>query len=323
MAHKVYLEEVERLVGEYNQQGQYGDIYAMDGKALRGMHKKEGTGLEYLLSVYDVDQGKTLSQVEVGCKENEKNALNSVVFPMRSSILSSLCYVPSMMRDIATCYRLEAVTALKELAFYLMSNPASLVSFNKLNERFRLGSVNTIKSYIDYLENSWLVFTLNLYAYSVKHQQIAPKKIYAIDTGLSNAVGFGFSPNTGKLMENLVFLALRQQTKEFYYYTTPGGYKVDFCLPEKRQLVIRPGSQVTAQPHCNRPGSDLGQPGSDNDIRGCARSRNPRSQRKGNRQAIRHADDNVAHRFGGGKVTFDMGCSWHGSLLVCLRLDLL
>jgi len=71
MAHKVYLEEVERLVGEYKQQGQHGDIYAMDGKALRGMRKKDESGLEYLLSVYDVEQGKTLSQVEVGCKENE------------------------------------------------------------------------------------------------------------------------------------------------------------------------------------------------------------------------------------------------------------
>jgi predicted transposase YbfD/YdcC len=71
MAYKVYLEEVERLVGEYNQQGAHGEIYAMDGKALRGMHQKEETGWEYLLSVYDVEQGKTMAQVEVGRKENE------------------------------------------------------------------------------------------------------------------------------------------------------------------------------------------------------------------------------------------------------------
>ncbi|MEI7849329.1 MAG: DUF4143 domain-containing protein, partial [Chloroflexota bacterium] len=151
-----------------------------------------------------------------------------------------------LYRDIATRYRLEAVTALKELAFYLMSNPACLVSFNKLKDQFRLGSVNTIKSYIDYMENSWLVFSLNLYDYSVKRPQIAPKKVYCIDTGLSNAVGFGFSPNIGKLLENLVFLALRRQTKEIYYYATPSGYErnsprsrlgVDFYLPEKRQLI--------------------------------------------------------------------------------------
>jgi predicted AAA+ superfamily ATPase len=160
------------------------------------------------------------------------DALKYPQLPLLRTLYDDVLY-----RDIATRYHLDAVTALKELAFYLMSNPASLVSFNKLKDQFRLGSVNTIKNYVDYMENSWLVFTLNLYDFSVKRQQIAPKKVYCIDTGLSNAVGFGFSPNTGKLLENLVFLTLRQQTKEIYYYTTPGGYEVDFYLPEKRQLI--------------------------------------------------------------------------------------
>lgn len=146
-------------------------------------------------------------------------------------------YDDVLYRDIATRHHLDAVTALKELAFFLISNPANLVSFNKLKDQFHLGSVNTIKSYIDYMANSWLVFTMNLYDFSVKRQQIAAKKIYCIDSGLSNAVGFSFSPNTGKLLENLVFLTLRQQAKELYYYTTPGGLKVDFYLPERQQLV--------------------------------------------------------------------------------------
>jgi predicted transposase YbfD/YdcC len=71
LAHKVYMEEVERLVGEYNQPGEHGEVYAMDGKAVRGMRKKEEEGNEYLLSVYDVEQAKVMSQVEVGRKENE------------------------------------------------------------------------------------------------------------------------------------------------------------------------------------------------------------------------------------------------------------
>lgn len=160
------------------------------------------------------------------------DALKYPELPLLRTLYDDVLY-----RDIATRYRLDAVSALKELAFYLMSNPAGLVSFNKLKNQFRLGSVNTIKSYIDYMENSWLVFTLNLYDFSLKRQQIAPKKICCIDTGLSNAIGFGFSPNTGKHLENLVFLALRQQTKEIYYYSTPAGYEVDFYLPEKRKLI--------------------------------------------------------------------------------------
>lgn len=146
-------------------------------------------------------------------------------------------YDDVLYRDIATRYHIEEVRALKELAFTLMSNPACLVSFNKLKEQFRLGSVNTIKNYIEYLENSWLIFTLNVYAYSVKRQQIAPKKVYCIDTGLSNTVGFSFSPNTGKLWENLAFLALRRKTSELYYYATPSGYEVDFYLPGAGEVI--------------------------------------------------------------------------------------
>jgi predicted transposase YbfD/YdcC len=64
-------EEVERMVGKYNQQGEHGEVYALDGKAVRGMRKKDEEGSEYLLSVYDVKQKKVLAQVGVGRKENE------------------------------------------------------------------------------------------------------------------------------------------------------------------------------------------------------------------------------------------------------------
>jgi predicted AAA+ superfamily ATPase len=163
-------------------------------------------------------------------------------------------YDDVLYRDIATRYRIEEVRALKELAFYLMSNPASAISFNKLKDQLRLGSITTVKNYVEYLENSWLFFTVNVYDFSVKRQQIAPKKTYGIDTGLVSAVGFAFSPNTGKLLENLVFLALRRRTREIYYYTSPAGSsatrgaggEVDFYLPESRELIQV--SQSLAQP---------------------------------------------------------------------------
>lgn len=71
LADGVCQEEVERMVGKYNQRGEHGQVYGLDGKAVRGMRKKEEEGSEYLLSVYDVEQGKVLAQVEVGRKENE------------------------------------------------------------------------------------------------------------------------------------------------------------------------------------------------------------------------------------------------------------
>ena len=160
--------------------------------------------------------------------------------------LARTLYDDVLYRDIATRYRIDDVRALKELAFYLMSNPSAAISFNKLKEQLRLGSVNTVKNYVEYLEQSWLIFTTNVYDFSVKRQQIAAKKVYGIDTGLVSAVGFSFSPNTGRLLENLAFLALRRRTREIYYYAAAGGNEVDFYLPESRALIQV--SQSLAQP---------------------------------------------------------------------------
>lgn len=153
------------------------------------------------------------------------------------NILKTL-YDDVLFRDIAARYRIDNVKSLQELAFYLVSNPTSEISFNKLKTNLKLGSVNTVKKYIGYLENAWLFFTVNKYAHSVKEQQIAAKKIYSIDTGMLNSVGFSFSENIGKLMENLVFLHLRRQHQDIYYFKTKQNHEVDFFIPSQ-QLAIQ------------------------------------------------------------------------------------
>jgi hypothetical protein len=151
-------------------------------------------------------------------------------------ILKTL-YDDVLFRDIASRYGLENVQALKELGLFLMSNPAELISYNKIKEHLRLGSVNTVTNYIEYLEDSWLLFTTRIYDFSVKRQQVLPKKIYGIDTGLVNTIGFHFSPNKGKLLENLIFLDLRKKSKEIYYLTTQNGFEINFYLPETRTMI--------------------------------------------------------------------------------------
>jgi len=71
LAYGIYEDEIERMVSEYNQTGKHGKVYAMDGKAMRGKQNGGETGTEYLLSIYDVEESKVMSQVAVGRKENE------------------------------------------------------------------------------------------------------------------------------------------------------------------------------------------------------------------------------------------------------------
>jgi len=159
-------------------------------------------------------------------------ALKYPELPIHATLYNDVLY-----RDIASRYQIEETAALKELAFYLMSNPSSLFSYNKIKELLKLGSVNTVKNFIRYTELSWLFFVVNVYAFSVKKQQIAPKKIYASDTGMAQAIAFSFSKNEGKYLENAVFLALRRQEEKIYYYKTKSDKEVDFYLPTKKLLI--------------------------------------------------------------------------------------
>lgn len=100
-----------------------------------------------------------------------------------------------------------------------------------------LGSVNTVINYIDYLEKAWLFFVINKYGYSVKEQQIANKKVYAIDTGLIKTIAFSFSENAGALLENIVFLELLRTGRDIYYYKTNKENEVDFYIPQEKLFI--------------------------------------------------------------------------------------
>ena len=48
------------------------------------------------------------------------------------------------------------------------------------------------------------------------------------------ASSFNFSDNYGKLLENLVYLDLRREKKEIFYYMTKEGYEIDFITRDMK-----------------------------------------------------------------------------------------
>ena len=61
------------------------------------------------------------------------------------------------------------------------------------------------------------------------------KKIYAVDTGIVNAVSFQFSENKGRLLENAVFLELKRRYKDIYYFE--GKNECDFIIKSGRTIT--------------------------------------------------------------------------------------
>lgn len=156
-------------------------------------------------------------------------------YDFNSEILQRL-YEDIIYRDIAARYRIKDIKTLRELALYYLTNMTGEISYNKLKNTYKTGSVNTIKNYTEYLENSFLVDILNIFSYSIKQQAIAPKKVFCIDNGIADSISFAFSDNMGKYLENLVYIELKRRGKTLYYYKTKNNNSIDFAIKSGNKI---------------------------------------------------------------------------------------
>ena len=145
-------------------------------------------------------------------------------------------YEDILYKDIIVRYNLLDEKNIKLLSYYLASNISKEISFNKLKNMLNLSNPTTIKNYINYLENSYLFFTINKFDYSLKKQIYNNKKVYFCDMGLLGVVSFKFSEDFGRQLENLVFLHYKRKSiYEIFYHRKK--FECDFLLKEKDKIV--------------------------------------------------------------------------------------
>jgi len=137
-------------------------------------------------------------------------------------------YDDILFRDIITRFGIREVKAFKQLVQYLFANLASEASYNALKKTLGFKSPMSVRSYIGFVEESYLIFECFRYDRSLKKQFANPKKIYVIDTGMRNAVAFRFSEDSGRLLENLVFIELKRRNDEVWYFR--GKRECDFVI---------------------------------------------------------------------------------------------
>ncbi|MFC2087579.1 ATP-binding protein [Bacteroidota bacterium] len=138
-------------------------------------------------------------------------------------------------RDIAARHNIRNDSLLRELTVYLLSNAGNLFTYNSLKKTFSSGSANTIIDYISCLADAYLIFTVPKFDYSLKKQIGNARKIYGIDTGLANVASIRFSNDFGRQLENLVFLYLKRQGGEIYYFQ--GKNECDFIIKKKNEIA--------------------------------------------------------------------------------------
>ena len=132
------------------------------------------------------------------------------------------------LKDIIERHHIEKTQELEDLVNILASAIGSLTNPPKIEATFKSAirstiSLNTIRQYIEYLEDAFIINKANRYNIKGRKYIGTPLKYYFEDVGLRNArLGFRQVKET-HLMENIIYNELRSR-----------GYSVDVGVVEKR-----------------------------------------------------------------------------------------
>ena len=138
--------------------------------------------------------------------------------------------------DLITRYSIRNDLAMKVLIRKLAESVKQPSSFSRLSNIVSSTgakiTTDTIIDYIEFLQATWLIFSLENYA-SKLVEKVSNRKYYFIDNGLLNL--FLIDPVTS-LLENLVAIVLRKKYgEELYFYHQ--NIEVDFYVPTERLAV--------------------------------------------------------------------------------------
>ena len=141
-------------------------------------------------------------------------------------------------RDIVFRHNIKYIRTFRDIAVYLVNNFANEMSFNRIKTIFELGSENTAKSYVSYLEEAYLTLTLPKFSFK-KQEQLRYRKVYTVDPAFISVISADFSTNSGRILENIVFLELRRRAVsrnyEIFYYKKQ--FEIDFVIYRNRHVI--------------------------------------------------------------------------------------
>lgn len=257
--HTYYFDEIQNIEGWetfvrrlYNE----GNKVVVTGSNARMLSKEMGTHLtgRYIaVEVYPFSFAEylQLEQIELSQKDFylmtsrskllgyfqaylEKGGFPKYLQTGSVRYLSSL-YESIIFRDVMARNGLTNDKEIQELTFYLASNATKRVTYNSLGKIVGIRHPETIKNYLEYIQQTYMIFQLLKYAPSVKTQMLSPKKIYFIDNAIVSRMGFNATDNVGVKLENAVFIELKRRGCDVFYHADK----------KECDFVVREGIRIT------------------------------------------------------------------------------
>jgi predicted AAA+ superfamily ATPase len=138
--------------------------------------------------------------------------------------------------DLVARYKIRNDFALRILVSKLAESVHDGVSFNRMKNVIQAAGapvgVGTVAEYVNFLEESFLVFSVKNYLAKMTERE-SRKKYYFIDNGLITLMQD--SPET-MLLENFVAITLKKQFGADFYFARNNA-EVDFYVPRTKTLI--------------------------------------------------------------------------------------
>lgn len=143
-----------------------------------------------------------------------------------------------LFRDIIERHDIAHPKAIKDLAYRLINNIASMHSINALTGYLKsLGhrvSKSLVGNYLEWFEDAFMLFIVRKFDASQTRSNSNPKKVYCIDHAFVTSISSGILVNSGHLLENLVYITLRRITPSIFYFKSATGREVDFIIQRRK-----------------------------------------------------------------------------------------
>jgi predicted AAA+ superfamily ATPase len=150
-----------------------------------------------------------------------------------------------LLKDIVERHKVSNIKALKFLVREIMNTTGKKFSVNKFYYKMKEMSVkctkNSLYEYIDHLTDAFMFFKVPFHSKSEKARRTNPPKIYAIDTGLLNAMTIPNPADNTPMLETLVYMHLRRKNHNIYYVKANNNPKTTFlAVSGTEKKLIQP-----------------------------------------------------------------------------------
>lgn len=166
-------------------------------------------------------------------------------FPELLSMEDKRTYISNLVdnilkRDIEQRYKISYKTAFEQLAHHLLNVSPAMVITTDLANIFHIKSEHTVKNYIDYLRQAFMLIGIKKYTPKSK-VRITQEKVYAVDVAMMNQRENAFSgENLGWRLETIVLIQLLRKCKQngwdLYYLNERSG-ECDFIVCDGNNVL--------------------------------------------------------------------------------------